>query len=118
MQGGSTSRGVIMRTIRLPTFLGLTQVSQQKYKLMFVVSAKSAYYKHNDCASCVSPVFKEVGNLGNLILINIFGLALRSVTFEILLITKHRLAHDSFDESAEKLHLKEKLLILLIPETG
>ena len=36
---------------------GLSQVSQQKCKLMFVVSAKSAYYKHNDCASCVSPRF-------------------------------------------------------------
>ena len=30
-------------------------MSQQKYKLMFVVSAKSAYYEHNDCVSCVSP---------------------------------------------------------------
>jgi hypothetical protein len=37
-------------------------VSQQKYKLMFVVSVSTlilstriAYYKHNDCASCVSP---------------------------------------------------------------
>jgi hypothetical protein len=30
-------------------------VSQQKYKLMFVVSALCAYYEHNDCASCVSP---------------------------------------------------------------
>ena len=37
-------------------------MSQQKYKLMFVVSVSTlilstriAYYKHNDCASCVSP---------------------------------------------------------------
>jgi hypothetical protein len=48
--------GCALRSVTHPTKLGLTQVSQQKYKLMFVVSALCAYYKHNDCASYVSPV--------------------------------------------------------------